>query len=224
MATNSKPAPSKSTAITAPKAPPSPAVQAARERFAMMNRNRTSSTPTAPAPRKPQPMVPSARPSKETLGSIIGEEAPTLIAGAALGALNSSELGKGIAEKLGVQPSRAVGAIAVVAKVLNVDGIAGPTVRQSLNAALRSEANDFARWGGSSLMSMVGTQLKKPAEEPKHEPAPPPAAETKAPETSGITVKEVTHANGAVNGSANGAASHAAAPKVTHEKNVTDRA
>lgn len=195
--TGSKPAPS-STPKPAPKAAPSPAQQAARERFALARQS--SAAPTARL--RAASMVPRERVEKETLGKIIGSEAPTLIAGAALGAANASDMGQGFKEKFGFDISRAAGVAAMGAKLLNVDNVAGPAVGKGINSVIRSELNDLARTGGAGLMGKVSKELGSRKAETKTEEK----VETKTEGTSKptnddktITVKDVTHANG-VNG------------------------
>lgn len=187
---------------------PSPAQQAARERFLARRPTNTPAPPKAPQQRS---LAPSARPQKETLGSVVGSVAPTAIAGAALGFANGSSAGKKFEERFNVKVSRPIAAIAAVGKLFNVASVS-PALDRGAGEILRSEINDLARAGGEGLASRVGSLLDTKAETKTEEA---PKTETKpVVETTGIEVKDVTPKG------ANGV-SQPATPKVTHEKNPT---
>lgn len=202
-----------------PKAAPSPAQQAAREKFvAIAKRPTPSAAVTAPV-KKPAPMAPRAQVQRDGLGKIFGGEVPTLIASGTLGALNESAIGEKCRDAIGLEASTAAFIGAVALKATGASNYLGSTVDKGVVATIKSESNDLMRKGGKRFVRYFAKKDEAAKADAANETKP--ASDPKpVVDTTGIEVKEVAAKS---NGAANGVSS-ATAPKITHEKSPSANA
>lgn len=218
MANAIKVAPRSSVAPVAPprpKAAPTAAQQAAREKFTAITR-RSSPAPIASAARKPAPLAPRQRTERDGLTKVIGSEAPALVASATLAAVDESPLGERCRDLITIEPSTVAFGVAVALKATGLTNHLGSTVDKGVIGVVKSGAHNFSRQVGKGFVRVFA----KKDEATKVETASAPANETAKPtDDTRIEVKDKTVTNGV-----NGAASHTNAPKVTHEKNPSANA
>ncbi len=206
---------SPAAAAPRPKAAPTPAQQAAREKFTAITRRATSSAPVASsAPRKPAPLAPRQRTERDGLTKVLGSEAPALVASATLAAVDESPLGERCRDLITVEPSTVAFGLAVALKATGLTNHLGSTVDKATIGVVKSGSHNFSRQIGKGFVRVFAK--KSEAAKTETSGASETKTETKPSEDKTIEVKEKT--------SANGAASHANAPKVTHEKNPSANA